>query len=131
MNKDGGLSATTLDPLGQRAQKTTVPKKRPEVYFHDTVVSHTPNGNISARSVLQPPVCLHSDRESSTTLSSIWDIEVQSEHKDISQGKEIKKEKRAPLVHFRRSLRSKSHEIDIFRFMKYNHFFFKLWSHGP
>lgn len=100
------MSANALDPPSPRANRTEL-KKRAEVYFHDTVVRYQPNGIVSAGAVLQPPPSLHSDRESSTTLSSIWDIEVQVEqhspYKDISQTKEARKEKKAPLVHFRRS----------------------------
>ena len=101
------MSANALDPPSPRANRTEL-KKRAEVYFHDTVVRYQPNGIVSAGAVLQPPPSLHSDRESSTTLSSIWDIEVQVEqhspYKDISQTKEARKEKKAPLVHFRRCI---------------------------
>ena len=107
MSRNGPVSENALDPPVHRAHRTEI-KRKTEVYFHDTVVKYTPNGNFSSGTVLQPPPSLHSDRESSTTLSSIWDIEVQVEQngslKEDVQSKEAKKEKRAPLVHFRRCL---------------------------
>ena len=89
-------------------QKTVPPhqaarifRRKPDLYFPDTVDKCTMNGNSS---VVQTPPFLRRDRESSTTLSSIWDIELQAEHKGAFkegiQSKEAKKQ--APLVHFRR-----------------------------
>jgi len=100
--QDGGGAPDLCPGVHHKPHHT---RKKGDVCFHDTVVRFTPNGSVSS---LQPPV-LHTDRESSTTLSSIWDIEVEVDqpgpapHTQSPQTKETKKEKRAPLVHFRRS----------------------------
>ena len=84
-------------------------RRKPSVCFLDTVVEKQYPANGSCKTaVLQSPV-VHSD--SSTTLSSIWDIEVEImdlELDDTSRNlwqtnpKTRKEEKRAPIVHFRR-----------------------------
>ena len=57
MSRNGPLAEDALDPVVSvhRPHRTEI-KRKPEVYFHDTVVKYTPNGNCSAGTALQPPL---------------------------------------------------------------------------
>ena len=91
--------------------QTQVEKNRKHsVSFRDTVVKkqNSANGGLKTATVLQYPT-VHSD--SSTTLSSVWDIEVKIRDLELEDSpkhfwqtveEQKNNEKRAPIVHFRR-----------------------------